>query len=133
MSRTLDGFFVGTVTGDRRFPRAGGSSARPEFPARRQAYAQLILRRNSMRKLMIAASAAALLASVSIATAADVTGTIQAVDPSAGTVTLDNGQTFMLSTTLKKEAANWKPGDKVKVTYTGTGAKMSATAVSPAS
>ena len=86
-----------------------------------------------MRKLMIAASAAALLATVSIATAADVTGTIQAVDPSAGTVTLDNGQTFMLTSSLKSQAANWKPGDKVKITFTGSGASMSATAVTPAS
>jgi ABC-type molybdate transport system substrate-binding protein len=86
-----------------------------------------------MRKLMIAASAAALLATVSIAAAADVTGTIQSVDPSAGTVTLDNGQTFMLTSSLKSQAANWKVGDKVKVTYSGSGAKMNATAVSPAS
>jgi len=70
---------------------------------------------------------------VSVASAADVTGTIQAIDPSAGTVTLDNGQTFMLTSSLKSQAANWKPGDKVKVTYTGSGATMNATAVSPAS
>jgi len=55
------------------------------------------------------------------------------VDPSAGTVTLDNGQTFNLSSGLKSQAANWKVGDKVKITYEGSGAKMDATAVSPAS
>jgi hypothetical protein len=86
-----------------------------------------------MRKLMIAASAAALLATVSIAAATDVTGTIQSIDPSAGTLTLDNGQTFMLSSPMKKQAANWKVGDKVKITFSGSGANMNATAVSPAS
>jgi PDZ domain-containing secreted protein len=86
-----------------------------------------------MRKLMIAASAAALLATVSIAAAADVTGTIQSIDATVGTVTLDNGQTFNLSADLKAQAANWKVGDKVKVTYEGSGNAMSATAVGPAS
>jgi len=65
--------------------------------------------------------------------AADVTGTIQSIDATAGTVTLDNGQTFSLTSALKSQAANWKVGDKVKVTYQGSGAKMSATAVAPAS
>ena len=86
-----------------------------------------------MRKSVIALAAAALFGVVSIAAAADVTGTIKSIDPSAATVTLDNGQTFALSATLKSQAANWKVGDKVKVTFEGTGAKMSATAVSPAS
>lgn len=86
-----------------------------------------------MRKSAIALAAAALLGAVSIAAAADVTGTIKSIDRSAGTVTLDNGQTFMLSTALKSQAANWKVGDKVKVTFDGSGANMSATAVSPAS
>ena len=86
-----------------------------------------------MRKSVIALAAVALFGVVSIAAAADVTGTIKSIDPSAATVTLDNGQTFMLSTALKSQAANWKVGDKVKVTFDGTGAKMSATAVAPAS
>jgi opacity protein-like surface antigen len=111
-----------------------GAAPNPEFVLnRRDINGNSSNRRTSMRKLMIAASAAALLATVSIAAAADVTGTIQSVDPSAGTVTLDNGQTFMLSSSLKSQAANWKIGDKVKVTYQGSGANMSATAVSPAS
>ena len=86
-----------------------------------------------MRKSMIALAAAALFGVVSIAAAADVTGTIKSIDPAAATVTLDNGQTFALSADLKAQAANWKVGDKVKVTYTGEGSAMSATAVAPAS
>jgi hypothetical protein len=46
-----------------------------------------------MKKLMIAASAAALFATMSIAFAAEATGVISSVDATAGTVTLDNGQT----------------------------------------
>ena len=86
-----------------------------------------------MRKLMIAASAAALLASVSFAVAAEATGAIQSIDATAGTVTLDSGQTFLLSADLKAQAANWKVGDKVKVTFEGEGANMTASAVAPAS
>lgn len=86
-----------------------------------------------MRSSMIALAAATLFGAVSIASAADVTGTITTIDPKAATVTLDSGQTFKLSTPLKSQAAAWKVGDKVKVTYEGTGANMSATAVTPAS
>ena len=86
-----------------------------------------------MRKSMIALAAAALFGVVSIAAAADVTGTIKSIDPATATVTLDNGQTFALSAALKSQAANWKVGDKVKITFEGTGDKMSATAVAPAS
>jgi Cu/Ag efflux protein CusF len=86
-----------------------------------------------MRKLMIAAGAAALLASVSLASAADATGAIQSIDVAAGTVTLDSGQTFTLSADLVQAAANWKVGDKVTVTYDEADGKMTATAVAPAS
>ena len=84
-----------------------------------------------MRKLMIAAAAAALFASVSIAAAADVTGSITAVDPTAGTVTLDSGQTFTVGEALKADIANWKVGQKVKITYDEADGKMTATAVEP--
>jgi hypothetical protein len=82
---------------------------------------------------MIAIGAAALLASASIAAAEDWTGTIQSIDASAGILTLDTGQAFKLSPPLKKTAANWKEGDRVKITYTRNGADMNATEVSPAS
>jgi Cu/Ag efflux protein CusF len=84
-----------------------------------------------MRKLMVAAGAAAFLAAVSLANAADVTGAITAIDTTAKSVTLDNGQTYKLSASV--DAAAWKVGDKVKVTYDEANGEMTATAVAPAS
>jgi Cu/Ag efflux protein CusF len=83
-----------------------------------------------MRKMMIAAGAAALLATVSLASAADVTGSITAVDATAATVTLDNGSTYTLPANADKSA--WKVGDKVKITYDTANGKMTATAVAKA-
>ncbi len=86
-----------------------------------------------MKKLMIAASAAALLATSSIvAFAADVTGSITAVDPAALSVTLDDGKTYVLPSGF--DAASLKAGQKVKITYeNAAGGKMTATAIVPAS
>jgi hypothetical protein len=67
-----------------------------------------------MRKLVVAASAVALLAGISMASAADVTGTIKSIDSATMMITLDNGQSFKLPATVK--ATDWKVGDKVKVT-----------------
>ena len=83
-----------------------------------------------MRKIMIAAGAAALLASVSLASAADVTGSITAIDAAAGTVKLDNGSTYTLP--AKGDKSAWKVGDKVKITYDTANGKMTATAVTKA-
>ncbi len=83
-----------------------------------------------MRKSLVALSAAALLGAVSIANAADVSGTIQSIDTSGKTITLDNGQTFQLGTDV--DASTLKVGEKVTVTYTGSGDSMQATAVAPA-
>jgi hypothetical protein len=84
-----------------------------------------------MKKLMIAASAAALLASVSIGYAAEAQGTISSIDTAAGTVTLDSGQTFTLPASVA--AADLKVGSKVTITYDESGGKMNATAVTPQS
>lgn len=93
-----------------------------------------------MRKLMIAASAAALLAGVSVASAAEVTGTISAVDDSSHTITLDSGQTFALANADAQSktsgqsavASSFKAGDKVKIVYDEVDGKLTATQVSPA-
>jgi Cu/Ag efflux protein CusF len=76
-------------------------------------------------------SAAALLAGATLAFAAEATGTIQAIDTTAGTLTLDNGQVFTLSASVN--AADWKVGDRVKLTYDEANGEMSVTAVEPAS
>jgi len=84
-----------------------------------------------MRKSAIALAAAALFGAVSIASAADVTGTIKSIDMTAKTVTLDNGQTFTLGSSV--QASNFKAGDKVKVTYSGSGTTMMASDIQKAS
>jgi hypothetical protein len=69
-----------------------------------------------MNKLMTAASAAALLAASSLsALAAEASGMIASIDPAAGTVTLDDGQTFVLPSGL--DAASLEAGQQVTITY----------------
>lgn len=92
-----------------------------------------------MRKLMIAASAAALMGFVSAASAAEVTGTVSAVDEANHTITLDSGQTFAIanaqggaSTNKTDAAVAFKTGDKVTIVYDEANGKMTATQISPA-
>jgi opacity protein-like surface antigen len=83
-----------------------------------------------MRKLMIAA--ALVLGSLSAASAAEVVGTISAVDPNAHTVTLTNGQTFRLfegQNTGESVASNFRAGDKVKIQYQQLNLEPTATAI----
>ena len=84
-----------------------------------------------MHKSAIALSAAALLAAVSVASAATMTGTIKSIDVTAKTVTLDNGDTLTLGAQV--DASALKPGEKVKITYSGSGSSMKATAIAAAS
>jgi hypothetical protein len=85
-----------------------------------------------MKKLMIAAGAAALIAASSLAGfAGEASGAIASVDTAAGTVTLDNGQTFILPSNL--DAAALQPGGKVMITYQESpDGKMQASEVAPA-
>jgi Cu/Ag efflux protein CusF len=79
-----------------------------------------------MRKLTLAAAtAAALLAGVSLAGAAEVTGVIKSIDAANNAITLDNGKTYKLSESIKP--ADWKEGDKVKVTYDEANGQMTVT------
>ena len=69
-----------------------------------------------MRKLMVTASAAAMLAASAFAAlAAEATGAIASIDTSSGSVTLDGGQTFMLPSSV--DAASLQVGQQVTVTY----------------
>jgi hypothetical protein len=85
-----------------------------------------------MKKLMIAAGAAALLAASSLAAFADsASGTIQAVDPAAMTVTLDDGNTYKLPAGF--DAASLKVGGKVNIEFSkDAGGANAASAVTPA-
>ena len=85
-----------------------------------------------MNKLMIAASAAALLTASSLAAlAAEASGAIASVDAASGTVTLDSGQTFALPASV--DAASLQVGQQVKIVYEeGADGKMTASEVAPA-
>ncbi len=85
-----------------------------------------------MKKLLIAVSAATLLAASSLASLAEeVSGTIQTVDMAAMTVTLDDGSTYRLPTDF--DAASLQVGAKVKIMFDKDAAsgENAATAVEP--
>ncbi len=85
-----------------------------------------------MKKLMIAAGAAALLAASSLAAFADqASGTIQSIDTSAMTVTLDDGNTYMLP--QGADTASLQVGEKVQIEFTkGDNGQLQASSVQPA-
>lgn len=86
-----------------------------------------------MKKLMIAAGAAGLLAASSLAALADqAQGAITSVDPTTMTVTLDDGNTYNLPASI--DAASLQVGEKVTIEYSkDADGKMAATAVTPQS
>jgi Protein of unknown function (DUF1344) len=87
-----------------------------------------------MKKLVIAAGAAGLLAVSSIAAlAAQAMGTITSIDATSGAVTLSDGNTYALPQTVA--ASSLKVGESVNITYAADAAtgKMTASAVLPSS
>ena len=85
-----------------------------------------------MNKLMIAASAAALFVASSVAAlAAEVTGAITAVDPAAGTVTLDDGNIYVLPADF--DIAALTAGAMVTITYEEVDGQLRIMAVEQAS
>ena len=83
-----------------------------------------------MRTLVIPAAVVALLGAISVASAADAVGIIKSIDTSKDMVTLDNGSTYSAPATMK--LSTFKVGQKVDVTYSGSGAKMEMSAMKPA-
>jgi FKBP-type peptidyl-prolyl cis-trans isomerase len=67
----------------------------------------------------------------SAASAEEVTGSIQSINPTAKTLTLDNGATYRLESSVN--TADLKTGQKVTITYSGSGNDMTASSVQPAS
>jgi hypothetical protein len=84
-----------------------------------------------MRKLMIAAGAAALLAASSLAAlAAEADGAVASVDAAAGTVTLNDGNTYTLPAGF--DAAALQAGTKVHIIYEqDADGKMVASEIQP--
>jgi len=83
-----------------------------------------------MKKLIVPASAAALLALASVASAANVTGTIKSIDAAKGTVELNNGSVYSAPSKIK--LSQFKVGEKVSVNYEKTKGKMELSTLSPA-
>ena len=79
-----------------------------------------------MRKLIAPIAAGVLVISTAVF-AATASGTVKSVDAKAGTVTLDDGVTYMLPSTVKADTI--KVGSKVKVTFDKTGGKMVASKI----
>ncbi len=86
-----------------------------------------------MRKLMVALTAGTMFAASTFAALAEeAMGAIASIDPAAGTVTLESGETFLLPAGF--DAASLVVGDQVTITYEeGEGGQMSATEVLPSS
>jgi Cu/Ag efflux protein CusF len=84
-----------------------------------------------MKKVVLPALAAVLLASASAAFAADATGVIKSIDAAKNTMTLDNGSTYVAPTSVK--VSTFKVGDKVSVDYTMTNGKMEPSSIKHAS
>ncbi len=84
-----------------------------------------------MKKLVIAAGAAVLLAMSSLAALADeASGSITNIDETAMTVTLDDGNTYTLPADV--DPTSLKVGDKVTVEFTkDADGNLAASAVNP--
>ena len=80
-----------------------------------------------MRKYMIAA---ALLVVALPAFAAEVTGSVKAIEMKTSTVMLDNGSSYVLDKKAKFEAEKLKVGEKVTITFEAKDGKNQATAIS---
>ncbi|MEI9408791.1 DUF1344 domain-containing protein [Mesorhizobium salmacidum] len=83
----------------------------------------------SMRKIIVSAAAAALLASGSVAFAAvkHTTGTVKTFDTASKSLVLDNGSSFTLPETFKDPGL--KVGEKVRITWDMSGKNKVAEAV----
>jgi Protein of unknown function (DUF1344) len=60
---------------------------------------------------------AAVLALGTMASAAEISGKVQAVDPAGKSITLDNGTTLMIPATAKVDKKALTPGADVKASY----------------
>lgn len=83
-----------------------------------------------MKKLMIPAAAAMLVAFVSSANAASATGTIKSIDTAKDTIVLNDGTAY--SVPPKVKIADFKVGEKVTVTYQNQNGKMEVSGLAPA-
>jgi hypothetical protein len=70
-----------------------------------------------MLKVGVLGSLAAVLALGTMASAAEISGKVQAVDPAGKSIMLDNGTTLMIPATAKVDKKALTPGADVKASY----------------
>jgi Protein of unknown function (DUF1344) len=80
-----------------------------------------------MRRLIVSAALAAVVASSSLAFADQATGTVKAFDSKAMTLTLQDGTEYYLPQTFKNPGL--KAGQKVEITWSMQGTEHMASAV----
>jgi hypothetical protein len=83
-----------------------------------------------MKKILLAVSTVAFLGSAGMALAEDVSGKIQAVDPAARTIQLEDGTIFTAAEGVALDTLT--PGTEVTVSYEETDGQKTATSVMPA-
>jgi len=83
-----------------------------------------------MRKTIAVLTVLTGLGLTSAALAEDASGKIQAVDPAARTILLEDGSTFVLAEGVAMDSL--QPGTEVKVSYEETDGQKTATEVVPA-
>lgn len=83
-----------------------------------------------MKKVLLALSTVAFLGSAGMASAEDVSGKIQAVDPTARTIQLEDGTIFTAAEGVALDAL--QPGTEVTVSFEEKDGQKMATAVTPA-
>jgi hypothetical protein len=83
-----------------------------------------------MKKTLVAISVAALLGTAGVALADEAKGKIQAVDPTAKTITLEDGTTYTLAEGVMIESL--QPGTEVTVSFEDKDGTKTASSVTPA-
>jgi Cu/Ag efflux protein CusF len=81
-------------------------------------------------KVLIPVVAALAFAGASVAYAADAAGKIKSIDSSKDMVTLDDGSSYMVPSTVK--LSNFKVGEKVDINFTTNSGKKELNTMKPA-
>jgi hypothetical protein len=79
--------------------------------------------------MMLVVVVAAMLASASLASAAEIQGKVARVDPSGRWMTLDTGIQLMIPTQVKVDRQALQPGTDVKVSYETQGSEHVVTSI----
>ncbi len=86
-----------------------------------------------MRNTLIPLTLVLSLAAAGIASAAETVGTVKSVDIDANSVTLQDGSTFVLSPSNDENfpLTGYRPGDQVKIVWTGGSGGKTIESIAP--